>query len=239
MNPASKYDDAFRRECANEYPKVSEFELACGFAVERGKLEDAARVLACPVKVNPPNWQHGRVLYSAARRLMARTSGHGMFVDVGTAKGFSAMVMSWAIVDAGEDHAVVSIDAVDPVSRVVRNSVAETDGRLLTVYEFTAPFRETKVPITFLGGGSNKFLSRCREIGGQRVRFAFIDGKHTQPAVAADIEHLLALQRPGDVTLFDDIQIAPVASAVAQIRGYSVTFIEASATRRYALAVRQ
>ena len=49
------------------YPVVDEFEQRMGFAVDRERLEDAAGVLACLLKKNPPKWQHGRVLYALAR----------------------------------------------------------------------------------------------------------------------------------------------------------------------------
>ena len=57
-------------------------------------VEAAARVLACPLKANPPNWQHGRVLYAGYRAYLAGLQRRVLLLDIGTAKGFSAAAMS-------------------------------------------------------------------------------------------------------------------------------------------------
>jgi cephalosporin hydroxylase len=226
---------AFFREQCNAYPEVDQLEARCGFAVHRGRLEAAARVLACPVKVNPPSWQHGRVIYAMAGRLLSVDPAPGVFVDIGTAKGFSAVVAGWAIELAGTDHKVVSVDIVDPSLRVVRNSVLEVGDELFTVSQFVAPFISRSVSTTFLGGGSGPTLEKLTE----RVRFAFVDGKHSHAAVVADAERLRARQQTGDVIVFDDVQIPGVDSAVRGLTGYDKVVLSAGALRQYALATRQ
>src|SRR6185369_15064920 len=92
-----QYDKAFIEERMSEYPMIDDYEKSCGFALNRHKLEEAARVLACPVKKNPPNWQHGRVIYSTLRSYMTETTCVNPLhiLDVGTAKGFSALCALW------------------------------------------------------------------------------------------------------------------------------------------------
>ncbi len=65
-NTATKeqYMEIWQRECANEYPVIDGLEKRLGFAVDREWLNSTAYVLTCPVKLNPPNWQHGRVIYA-------------------------------------------------------------------------------------------------------------------------------------------------------------------------------
>src|SRR3989304_7206134 len=76
-------------------PPVEAYEAA--FALERTRLEAAARVLACPIKAGPPNWQHGRVLYALTRRYRLTAEGPLYCLDIGTAKGFSALCLLWAV----------------------------------------------------------------------------------------------------------------------------------------------
>ena len=52
---SSDYARVFAEECDRAYPAITQFETECGFAIQKGRLESAARTLACPVKVNPPN----------------------------------------------------------------------------------------------------------------------------------------------------------------------------------------
>lgn len=233
----AEYDAAFIRARAVEYPELDRFEQLAGIAVNRDRLESAARVLQCPVKVNAPNWQHGRVLYALARQYIAWAPEPTTFLDIGTAKGFSACVLSWAIADGGKPgHRVVSIDIVEPAARVARNSVAECE-RLLTVHEFVAPFAAPGVPIEFLGGGAGRWLTRTPiEV---HVGFAFVDGKHTFDAVASEAISVDKRQHRGDVILFDDTQLSDVQKATMQLRNYRREGIYLSTVQRsYCVAVK-
>ena len=122
------YRDAFETERHNDYLSVRAFERRMGFEVERGRLETAAAVLACPVKVNLPNWQHGRVIYSTLRKYLAWAAdqvSHMTLLDIGTAKGFSALCIQWAVTDSQMLAQIVSVDVIDPEARVARNTVAD------------------------------------------------------------------------------------------------------------------
>jgi predicted O-methyltransferase YrrM len=236
MKTKQDYDVAFAEECKQFYPAIDAFELVCGHGINPIRLRDAARVLACPVKANPPNWQHGRVLYSVARSLLECDPSPGLFLDIGTAKGFSAVVMGWAIEDMRQEHEVHSVDILDPNDLVPRNSVVEVDGNLMSVYDFVAPFIAS-VPTTFYGGGSERLLSRLLN-SGSRIRLAFVDGKHNEAAVTAEIAAIARLQQLGDVIVFDDVQISGVDFAVRRIMGYHVQRLRANDRRQYAIATK-
>ncbi len=231
------YDDAFARACAIEYPELDRFEELAGFKVDRERLEQAARVLQCPIKANPPNWQHGRVLYTLARQYIAWATAPTVFLDIGTAKGFSAVVLSWAIADADVcDHRIVSVDVVEPDAFVRRNSVVECE-KYMTVQQFVAPFVAPDVDIEFLGGGSSGWLRGAPP--DVHVGFAFVDGKHSFQAVALEALSIERRQLPGDVMVFDDMQLDEVARAVIQLRGYRRENIHlAQAKRSYCVAVK-
>ena len=231
---AQQYNAAFERERRQSYPVIDALEKNLGFAVDRARLESAARVLACPVKVNPPNWQHGRIIYAMAMRYLKHTTEPVIFLDIGTAKGFSACVMTWALTAVHHTSPVVSIDVMNPQARVRRNSIAELGG-LKTIQEFTEPFIESFVPVEFLGCGSMAWL----EQNTHRIGFAFVDGKHTYEAVMAEHIAIAKHQELGDVIIFDDIQIEPVHRAVSKLKGYAVMKIDTGAGRKYAIAMKE
>ena len=202
--------------------------------MDRDRLENAAKVLACPVKTNAPNWQHGRILYALTRQYLASHPGFVQCLDIGTAKGFSALVMRWAIVDAGNDEGqVLSVDVLDPLARVRRNTVAEVDG-LKTLEETLAPWPEAE-RIWFrqnTGVDGLKVLTR--------VHVAFVDGKHSFAAVSEEVALLAARQQPGDRVMFDDAQIEGVAKAVhAASSFYDITPFALLPHRSYLLGVRR
>jgi hypothetical protein len=236
------YARAYAEECSKHYPQIDAFEERLGYSIhsERpGALEDAARTLACPVKRNPPNWQHGRIIYSVARDRLSTFGGFGIMLDIGTAKGFSALCLAWAIADADSGlrgvGRVVTLDSVHPNDRVHRNSVSELAfGRYLTVGEFLAPWPEAGL-IHAIGTPSHQWLAMNRE----RIALAFIDGKHTYAAVAEDLDGIKHHQESGDVIIADDLQVDGVAQAVAGLRGYDLTLISAHRDRQYAVATKQ
>lgn len=221
------YAAAFERERKNEYPVIDEFERRMGFAVDRERLEAAARVLACPVKKNPPNWQHGRVIYAQVRSIAWMPKDIAC-LDIGSAKGFSAVCMAWAISDAGYQYADIwTFDIIDPHSREPRNSVK--DGK--TLEEFIAPFKPKNIGIVMRKAGAEMPLAR--------INFAFIDGSHQYDNVKSDISIVTPRQQSGDIILFDDMQKETVARAVSELQGYDLEYIEVLPTRKYAIAVKQ
>lgn len=231
------YTDAFLAEREVAYPAIDAFEAAEGYKLDRmTRLEPAARVLACPLKANPPNWAHGRVLYAALRRWLADHPGQFVNVlDIGTAKGFSALCMLWALMDGGYDYSyrLTSVDVVGPEDRVPRNTVADLDGPK-TLHEILAPWPEASV-INFEKSTGAGWLQQHPN----RVHFAFVDGKHSYEAVSAEARLLGEHQMPGDMIVFDDMQIPRVAAAVNELRGYGIARIDAKPDRGYAIAVKQ
>jgi len=230
MPTREDYVKVFEAERANRYTSVDAFEERAGYAIERGRLEDAAFWLACPVKKNPPNWQHGRVIYAEARRCVARRSSAYM-LDLGTAKGFSALMMAFALRDSGNAGCVVSVDVVDPDARVARNSVAELGG-LLTVREFLTPWDGIGAELIGLvqRGASDP------DVG--RIDFAMIDGRHAFEAVLEDGSYVASHQRAGDIVFFDDLQIDGVRRAVEQLREfYEIEVLQAKPERIYGIGV--
>lgn len=227
------YQRAFDAERLMLYPSVAEFEARLGYVADRARLEDAARVLACPLKTHAPNWQHGRVLYALTRAYIAQHGGHLTCLDVGTAKGFSALCMQWALTDAGVPGVVYSVDVIDPLAREPRNTVAEVDG-WKTLREILAPWPES-YPIIFKQSTGQRWLV---EHAG-RVHVAFLDGKHTYEAVSWEAALLAERQKPGDVVMFDDVQIDGVAKAVKELTAYELEYLEVLLHRKYAIGRRK
>ncbi len=231
---AADYARVFALECAQVYPVIDAFEAEKGFALERDRLEAAARVLACPVKVHAPNWQHGRVLYALTRKYLASHPEPVTLLDIGTAKGFSALCLQWSVNDANALGAVVSLDVIDPLARVRRNTVADVDGPR-TLAEILAPWPESDA-ITFVQSTGTAWLERRYS----RMHVAFIDGKHTGAVVHREGERLATLQEAGDLVVFDDVHIPGVALAVEQLkRVYDVQILTALPERMYAIGVRR
>lgn len=233
---ADEYQRIFELERAVDYPVIDAIEARLGFAIERERLEELARVLSCPFKAAAPHWQHGRVLYAAARHYLRQLIRYDMrCLDIGTAKGFSAMCVRLAVEDGGMDGAAAfSVDVMPPLARVRRNTPAEVDG-LKTLPEILEPFPSAK-NITFLESTGIDWLQG----NPQRIHFAFVDGKHSGTVVRKEGVLLASRQEPGDVVMFDDVHIPEVSVAVTSLHHYyRIEYINVLPKRAYALAVRR
>jgi len=261
MYTADDYLAEFNAERESSYPQVAAFENEMKFALTRSRLENAALWLACPIKAHPACWQHGRVVYSALRAYLASHDWSWnekdeiepvTCLDVGTAKGFSALMMQYAIDDALSDYPelpkcayVTSCDVIDPDEKRLRNCYAEAAlGGPQSVFGCLGSFPE-RDHIVFKQCTGVELI----ESAGPRVGFAFLDGKHTYSAVWDELNALR--QKPGDVVVLDDIQVDGVKQALERFtaeRIYSAKIIEAKpaqprkdrpqAPRAYAYAVR-
>ena len=245
---AEDYARVFEKERQNVYPVVDAFEQRMGYAIDKAKLEDAARVLACPVKKNPPNWQHGRILYAAVREYlsaMAKSFQRGAdflgaapehinVLEVGTAKGFGALCLQWALDDSGLEGEVTTVDVINPNAKISRNTVAELGGPL-TLDETMAQWPERYDIHTTCSTGIDWL-----ETHPERIHVAFVDGKHTGPVVAKEGWLLSQRQVSGDLAIFDDVHLPDIAKAVDGLNEY-YTFerIDVLPTRAYAVGVRK
>jgi hypothetical protein len=223
-----------------EYPAIDAVEHEYGFAIARSRLEDAARILACPMKDNPPHWQHGRVIYAVARAYLKGRIEPVSLLDCGTAKGFSALCLQWALNDTNGSApmeglgSVTSVDVLDPNGAPIRNSVLELDGPK-TLAQFLEPWPEAKA-ITFK---KQTGLEAIQSAPGT-IHLAFIDGKHSRRVVLEEGEALYKHQRTGDMVIWDDCQMPEVSSAVSALRAYYwVHEVPCCEYRTYAIGVRR
>lgn len=226
------YERAFEAERVHTYPMIDAIEQEAGFALDPDRYLPAAKVLACPVKVNPPSWQHGRVLYALTRQYLTGATGPVQLLDIGTAKGYSALCLQWALQDSGVHGRVTSVDVMDPHGTDRRNTIAECDGPK-SLHDVLAPWPDA-ARIDLLKSTGQQWLSSS----GARVHVAFVDGKHTFDAVKADAALLGTRQQTGDLIVFDDVQIPAVHLAVSGLKGYAVRFVDVLLNRRYAIARR-
>lgn len=238
---ASDYDTIFEAEQQHDYPLIDAFERRMGYAIERNKLEDSARVLACPLKKHAPNWQHGRVLYALARKVLSSAINTLTMLDIGTAKGFSALCLQWAFDDTlkeGREYPVsgrvYSVDVIDPQECIRRNTVAEVDG-LKTLAETLAPWPEASA-IQFQQSTGIAWLKANK----QRLQVAFVDGKHDGEVVIQEGRLIAAHQEPNDAVMFDDVHIPSVRKAVSSLEGlYQLEYLPLEPERQYAIGIRR
>jgi len=233
-----QYKAAFRLEQTVKYPSVDQIvERYGGHELDYKFVLEAASVLACPVKKNPPNWQHGRVIYAVLRSYVEKMKNQSLFMclDIGTAKGYSALCAARALKDAGRAGLVWSVDVLDPMLKTKRNSIADVTRGPTTVRQLISGWTDLSHMITLEACSGVEWLKRSQD----RVHFAFIDGKHSYEAVSEELRLLAKRQQKDDVVIADDLQVPGVEKAVAECGSYRAAIVPVLPNRRHAILRRK
>ncbi len=172
--------------------------------------------------------EHGLLLYKLILQNSARQSPLTV-LDIGTARGFSAIAMAKAILDANIPGKIFTIDIIGHDESLNWHVSKQRPDEPLTdmqiarseIWERWYPEEADRIsPVT---GKSHEVLQFWTY---GDIVFAFIDGDHRYHAVKADLELLDALMAEGGQILLDDYHTGvsaariPYPSRVANLTSY-------------------
>ena len=166
--------------------------------------------------------EHGLLLYMLARNLDAGCQH--VLLDVGTARGFSAMTMARGLLDGGVGGRVYSIDVLEHCKAINWHSATkgkQDDDEPLAKIEISRSdiwarwYPEEAAAVTPITATSHDALDGWN-FG--PVSLAFLDGSHTYEAVLGDLMRLDSLLSDDGCIVLDDYH---VGISVGQIRSYS------------------
>lgn len=224
------------------YPEIDRYEKETGAAIDRAFLDDLALHTQVVVKDSPLMWPHGRLLYSSLRDyLRKRPTDRVTILETGTARGFSALCMAKALLDAGQQGVILTIDIVPHEQEIYWNCIDDLDGKK-SRRELLRPWHDLVGRfIVFVWGDSRSILPA---LSVDRVHFAFIDGAHSYADVMFEFGEVAAKQRPGDVIVFDDVNeekfpgIYKAVQEIGSTRHYNCRDISSGGARHYVIAER-
>lgn len=224
---------------------IDSIESAYGQQIDREWLDHLALRTQVVVKTSPLDWNHGRLIYSVLAHQLGRvrrSTEVGPFVcfETGTARGFSAVVMARALLDAGVPGTVHTVDRLPHEYRMLWNCITDHTGAM-TRDELLSPWPREKALITFHQSETAVFL---RRVSLPRINFAFLDGAHDRRSVASEVEYVSSRQSQGDVIIFDDMtpdhfpEICQVVDELQEQSSYSVRVLPSTPNRGYAVCTR-
>ena len=177
---------------------------------ERGpweRLRQMARVTALKRtvdgRINDETWWRGPILYDLVRRYRP-----AHVLEFGTGRGYGAVCMASASIDAGFPCTVWTVDVVPP--DVAQETVIDEGDGPAPVRISVAEIWRRHIPsdvssrIRCLTGSSVSVMARWRRSGGPRVQFCFLDGGHDYVTVKHDFIAGLRVADRGCAFLFDD-----------------------------------
>ena len=163
--------------------------------------------------------EHGMILYGMILRL-SDTSHPLVVLDIGTARGFSAMAMARAMADASIDGGGGDVYSVDVIghreSRGWHVDKQAVDDPLSGIEMSRAEIWERWFPdesamVTPVTARSSEVLSDWRH---GPIDLAFIDGSHTYDNVKRELSALDSSMRRGGVIVLDDYHAGTSAARI-------------------------
>jgi hypothetical protein len=236
MQNSEKFDVLFQTAKENYSKEIGDLFNKFGNESDKKFIEKLAYYTQLVIKKTPPNFNHGFLLYYAlSKYLSSITKKDSLFLlDIGTARGFSSLVMSYVLQEKNFNAAIISIDKISHTKKVKWNSILDREFGI-SRKDIVERFRES-ARVIFLKGKSKNILNNLNL---PRVNFAFVDGDHRWGSLKTEIVYLMNNQKQGDVFLFDDYtpKIYPgVSKAVNFLKGaYSIEIFGDVSARGYAL----
>lgn len=172
--------------------------------------------------------EHGLLLYKLILQNMVRP--HPIVVlDVGTARGFSAISMAKAMMDANIPGRIFTIDIIGHDKSLGWHVSKQQPDEPLAGVEIARSeiwdrwYQKEATLISPIVGKSSEVLGTWNH---GNITLAFIDGEHTYQAVKTDLELLDVLIEEGGQIVLDDyhtgvnIQRVPLPSRIANLTSY-------------------
>ena len=167
--------------------------------------------------------EHGKLLYALVHE--RDNSGRVVALDIGTARGFSAITMSRALLDADLDGHVYTVDVIDHddaydwhgAKHSSDDPLASGPSPRSAIWQRWFPDEAARIaPIT---GRSTQLL---RDWPHGRIDVAFLDGSHAYDDVKAELDMLDGIMADDGVIVLDDVHFGVV---IGRVRSRAVSVL--------------
>ena len=234
-----------RKAILNLNNGVIDFEKSSGFKVDEKWFNDLALYTQTCIKKSQLNFNHGRLIYSALSKYLSeindKENNSLTIFETGTARGFSSICMSKALIDQKKSGIIITLDCISHYEKIFWNSISDLDGPKTRI-ELLSKWPEEISNIIFIQGWIKEIIKRLFI---QRINFAFLDAQHTKNDVLNEFNYVNKRQKRGDLIILDDVTYGlfdGVCEAVEIIKNnypYEITYILTDKNRGFAIATRK
>ena len=230
----------------SENIEVSRFEKEYGYSINKKWFSKLALHTQACIKKSKLNYNHGKLLYTLLSKYLdtQKTSEKHKskinILETGTARGFSSICMSKALIDRNIQGHLITIDCISHNEKILWNCIDDIDGPR-TRSKLLEYWKDELSNITFIQGWTGETIYK---LGIERINFAFLDAQHTKKDVLNEFNFVAKRQMKGDIIFFDDVTAGlfdGVCEAVNEIEikyPYKIKRLNFSKKRSYAIAER-
>jgi hypothetical protein len=225
------------------YPEIVNYLSEYNIKIPSEWIHELALYTQVCIKESKINYQHGFLLYKCLSNYILKNKLNEIsIVEIGTARGFSALCMAKAIKDHGIEGKILTLDILPNNFPIYWNSIGDNKGKrsrveLLSGYKYLIEHY-----IQFIEGKSENIL---RNLALKRINLAFIDGNHFYENVLYDGNYISKNQSSGDIIVFDDYNtsffpgVVKAADEICLRNNYSKKIINSNEQRGYLIAQKQ
>jgi len=240
-----QYIELHKKGILNVNNQILDFQNSSGFSVNNEWFTNLTLYTQTCIKNSDLNFNHGRLLYSSLSKYINdnfKNKKESLTIfETGTARGFSSICMSRALIDQHHPGMIISIDCIAHEEEIFWNSISDLDGPK-TRANLLSLWKEEISNIFFIQGWTTSIINR---LGINRIHFAFLDAQHTKNDVLKEFKFVYKKQIKGDLIVFDDVtlgQFEGVCKALDIIESqypYKVNRFSSDSKRGYAIAERK
>ena len=162
------------------------------------------------------DWTHGLLIFGLVKAFSPLLADGGTFVDFGTARGYSALVATRAMLSEVSNPRVVSFDILPHTTKQYWGSVDDVNGPK-TRQEIWKDYTESKF-VTFVQGPISVSSSLVHL---SQIPIAFLDSAHTFEQVKKELDYVTARQSIGHLIIFDDFGSSSFSAVTKAARSHS------------------
>ena len=163
-------------------------------------------------------------------------------IEIGTARGFSALCMAAALQKMEVQGKITTIDPLPHHHKMYWNCIDDIENEKTRAEILSDYLDLTTQYIDFIEGKSEVILNNFIY---PRIHFAFIDGGHEYENIIFEFQYIYKFQKQGDIIIFDDYNtnlFSGIVKAVDEIcsdYNYSKKVIAVNEQRGYVIATQK
>lgn len=188
------------------------------------------------------NYEHGKLLYAVLFDLIKKKKFNFInILEIGTARGFSSICMSKALIDSRQNGKITTIDILSNNEKMYWNCIDDHNGPL-SRRELLVSWKDEIKNIKFVQDWSLNFIYKNSN-SKKRYQFAFLDGAHDYDTVLREFIFVSGKQKVGDMVFFDDISKNEFNDLymlkkflIENFKNYAFQYIKCTRQRSYMLA---
>ena len=235
-----QYLSLYREVKEKRYPEIDNF--IGDSKIDETFINELALLTQITIKGSDLNYQHGRIIYFLLENYIKKNenlTNHINLLDIGTARGFSSIIMSKIMSEHDYISSIFTFDILPHNKKMYWNCIADTQYGKQTRDNLLKSYKALTKKITFITGTTKEKLKNIKV---DRINFAFVDGSHEYEDVSFEYEYISNRQTKGDIIFFDDVTenkfngIVKLINEISLTNTYNITKLQSSEHRGYAIA---